>query len=197
VPPGRRRARTRRSLCCTVLLTSDVDPVPKEPRPVPNGTPVLQRFAEDIWIADDPSVRFIFVPLPIRMIVVKLGGGLLWINPPLRHHAKHAARSRRLVGFGISGLLQRFRFGGLSSGTRCFIERSCGDLRRFRVGLLISHLPASYRTLRRQRGLGIWKQLVFKGNLVIEEVAFLHKKSRTLIVKDYIGPKTAASWATS
>ena len=29
-------------------------------------------------------------------------------------------------------------------------------------------------------------QLVFKGNLLIEEVFFLHKRSRTLIVADFI-----------
>jgi hypothetical protein len=29
----------------------------------------LQSFAEDIWIANGPSVRFVFASLPTRMIV--------------------------------------------------------------------------------------------------------------------------------
>ena len=43
----------------------------------------LQSFAEDIWIANGPRVRFVVASLPTRMIVVKLGDGSLWINSPV------------------------------------------------------------------------------------------------------------------
>jgi hypothetical protein len=48
-----------------------------------NNVGGLQSFAEDIWIANGPSVRFVFASLPTRMIVVKLGDGSLWVNSPV------------------------------------------------------------------------------------------------------------------
>jgi hypothetical protein len=43
----------------------------------------LQRFAENLWIAEGPSVRFFGMLYPTRMVVVRLGDGSLWINSPV------------------------------------------------------------------------------------------------------------------
>jgi hypothetical protein len=43
----------------------------------------LQEFAENVSIVDGPPVPVIGVPLPTRMIVVKLADGSLWVNSPV------------------------------------------------------------------------------------------------------------------
>jgi hypothetical protein len=40
-------------------------------------------FGPDIWIVDGPSVRFLGVTFPTRMIAVKLVDGSLWSNSPI------------------------------------------------------------------------------------------------------------------
>ena len=42
--------------------------------------PELTQFAENISIVDGPPVRVFGVPLPTRVIIVKLGDGSLWVN---------------------------------------------------------------------------------------------------------------------
>jgi hypothetical protein len=41
--------------------------------------PNFQKFAENVSILDGPAVGAIGVPLPTRMIVVKLADGSLWV----------------------------------------------------------------------------------------------------------------------
>jgi hypothetical protein len=43
----------------------------------------LQQFAEGISIVDRAPVRMLGVPLPTRMILVKLADGSLWLNSPV------------------------------------------------------------------------------------------------------------------
>jgi Domain of unknown function (DUF4336) len=43
----------------------------------------LQQFAEGISIVDGAPVRMLGVPLPTRMILVKLADGSLWLNSPV------------------------------------------------------------------------------------------------------------------
>jgi Domain of unknown function (DUF4336) len=45
--------------------------------------PELTQFAENISIVDGPPVRVFGVPLPTRMIIVKLADGSLWVNSPV------------------------------------------------------------------------------------------------------------------
>lgn len=63
---------------------------------------------------------------------------------------------------------------------------SYGDLRRSRAGF--SHIAFSelLQNVAPAGWAGDLEQLVFKGNVFIEEVEFLHKKSRTLILTDFL-----------
>ena len=43
----------------------------------------LQAFAENVWIVEGPNVRDFGVMFTTRMTVVRLSGGLLWVNSPV------------------------------------------------------------------------------------------------------------------
>jgi hypothetical protein len=157
-----------------------------ELRPVPNGTPVLQHFGEDIWIADGPSVRFMFVPLPTRMIVVKLGDGSLWINSPVAASRETLDQIeavdpvRYLVAPTTLHIWRLEQWHTLFPKAQLWrppkVPRGFAHIAF--AGLLQDTPPAAWA--------GDLEQLVFKENFVIEEMALLHKKSRTLIVTDFI-----------
>jgi hypothetical protein len=65
----------------------------------------LQSFAEDIWIASGPRVRFFVASLPTRMIVAKLGDGSLWINSPVEEVEFLHRKSRTLI---LTDFLQNY-----------------------------------------------------------------------------------------
>ena len=56
----------------------------------------LEAFAEDVWIADGPVVRFFGWPYSTRMIVIKLGDGSLWVNSPVVATREEADRLEQL-----------------------------------------------------------------------------------------------------
>ncbi|HEX6562982.1 MAG TPA: DUF4336 domain-containing protein [Chthoniobacterales bacterium] len=146
----------------------------------------LQSFAEDIWIADGPRVRFVVASLPTRMIVVKLGDGSLWINSPVAVSdetlnqietigpIRYLVAPTTLHAWRLEGWRKRFPNAQLWGPPKV----SRGSSHIAFTGLLQNVAPAGWA-----RDL---EQLVFKGNLFIEEVEFLHKKSRTLIITDFL-----------
>ena len=54
--------------------------------PVPNYPPldVLKPVADDLWIVDSGPHRVLGLPLPVRMTVLRLRGGDLWLHSPTR-----------------------------------------------------------------------------------------------------------------
>jgi hypothetical protein len=146
----------------------------------------LQSFAEDIWIANGPRVRFLVASLPTRMIVVKLGDGSLWINSPVAvssetlNQIEAIGPVRYLVAptdLHVWRLQQwRKRFPDAELWGPPKISR--GSSQMAFTGLLQNVAPAGWA--------GDLEQLVFKGNMFIEEVEFLHRKSRTLILTDFL-----------
>jgi hypothetical protein len=146
----------------------------------------LQSFAEDIWIANGPRVRFAVASLPTRMIVVRLGDGSLWINSPVAvsgetlNQIEAIGPVRYLVApttlhvWRLEMWYKRFPDAQLWGPPKL----SQGSSQITFTGILGNAAPPSWA--------GDLEQLVFKGNLFIEEVEFLHRKSRTLILTDFI-----------
>jgi hypothetical protein len=118
-------------------------------------------------------VRFFGAPYPTRMIVVKLGDGSLWINSPVVAPGEHAAQ---LANVG--------RVAHLVSPTR---------LHDWRLESWTEFYPDAQ--VWKARALGdlpplAWKadidQMLFRGSFALSEVEFFHRRSRTLIVGDFI-----------
>ena len=134
---------------------------------------VLQSFARDIWIADGPAVRFWGISFPIRMIVVKLSDGSLWVNSPVAATSDQVAQLDNIgsVAHLVSPTpLHDWRLKQWATFfPRAQVWKACA---------LDDAPPAA------------WKaeidQLLFRGSIVLSEVEFFHKPSRTLIMGDFI-----------
>ncbi|HEY9084446.1 MAG TPA: DUF4336 domain-containing protein [Candidatus Tyrphobacter sp.] len=162
----------------------------------------LKRFGDDIWIADGPIVRTFFVPFPTRMVVVKLGDGSLWVDSPVEVSPETLARIEAIgpVRYLVAPrplhtwrleqgceLFPEAQLWGPRNGSRSFARRV--------FARLFSGVPRALRGIAFTGTLqnappAAWAddldQLVFKGNALLEEAAFLHGKSRTLILADFI-----------
>ena len=73
-------------------------------------TPVetLKAITNDVWVADDPAIRFGFIwpkmPFPTRATIVRLAGGALFVHSPiapslqLRHQIEGVGTPQWIVG---------------------------------------------------------------------------------------------------
>jgi hypothetical protein len=155
-------------------------------RPAPESTAALHRFGEDIWIADGPSARFIFASLPTRMIVVKLDDGSLWINSPVVASRETLDQIEAIGPVRYLAAPTTLHTWRLDQWHTLFPKAQLwgppklprGSAHLGFAGLLQDTPPTAWAA--------DFEQLVFKGNTLIEEVEFLHKKSRSLLVTDFI-----------
>ena len=148
--------------------------------------PNLEEFAENLWMIDGPPVHNFGIPLPTRMIVIKLTDGALWVNSPVSTPTKELDRIKALGPVRY-----------LVAPTQLHLWRleECQDLfpdaelwgppqitKRFQ--------QLTFAGVLREAPPDCWAQdldqTVLKGNCFVEELAFYHKKSRTLIMTDFI-----------
>jgi hypothetical protein len=148
--------------------------------------PNFQNFAENVSIIDGPLVRAIGVPLPTRMIVVKLADGSLWLNSPVSVPLEVL---NRITAWGPVEYLV--------APTKLHVWRLIEWHALFPDAELWAppQIPNEFKGLPfagilRDAPPDDWAadldQLVFKGNFFVQEVFFLHKRSRTVILADFI-----------
>lgn len=148
----------------------------------------LQPFAENLWIIEGPPVRDMGFMFTTRMVVVKLSDGSLWIDSPVPLAFDTLQRISELGPM---------RF--LLAATPRHVWRLAAWHTLFPDAQLWAPRPTPFTS--QKPGLpftGIltdepqpawandFDQLAFKGNHLIEEVFFLHKKSGTVILDDLI-----------
>ncbi len=146
----------------------------------------LRPFGEDIWIADGPKVRFMFAALPTRMIVVRLADGSLWMDSPVAVAQETLERIRRIGPVKYLVAPTSLHTWRLERWHEMFPEAQlCGPPKRSRAAghPVFARLIEDYPPPAWADDLD---QLVFKGNAFVEEGEFLHKKSRTLIMTDFV-----------
>jgi len=143
-------------------------------------------FAEDVSIFDGPPVGIAGLDLPTRMIVVKLSNGSLWINSPVSvppavlDQIKASGPVKYLVAPTKLHVWRLEEWHALFPGAELWGPPQIST--RFRAlpftGILGDTAPEGWAS--------DLDQLVFRGNLFLEEVHFLHRKSRTVILADFI-----------
>lgn len=150
--------------------------------------PELQVFAENVWIADGPIVRDMGVMFTTRMSVVKLADGALFLESPLPlpfetlRQVTELGPIRYLVAATPRHVWRLEGWHSLFPDAELWVPRATPfTLKKARLPLtgILSDSPS--------RG---WAddldQLAFKGNPLIEEVLFFHRRSRTLVLDDLI-----------
>jgi hypothetical protein len=155
----------------------------------------LKPVGEDLWVVDGPIVRMSFhgisEPFPTRMVVVRLAGGNLFMwsptDPdeglrkeidalgPVGHlvspnklHYVHICAWKKAYPAATAWASPGVRKRAASRGA----EEVCFDRD------LVEEPEEAWR--------GDLDQLIFRGSRFMEEVIFFHRKTRTLILADYI-----------
>ncbi len=155
---------------------------------------VLKPVGEDLWVVDGPIVRMAYfggsLPFPTRMVVVRLGGGELFLwSPtepndqllsqvdalgPVKHlvspnkiHYAHVGAWKRHYPEAVAWASPGAREQAASQGVDVAFEAELGD----------EPAPAWREDL---------EQLIFRGSRFLEEVIFFHRKTRTVILADLI-----------
>lgn len=154
---------------------------------------ILRPFGQDIWTIDGDTVRmFGLLPFTTRMTIIRLSSGSLWIHSPV---APNAERRDAVEGLGpVAHLVapNKIHSLGIAPWKALFpsarVWASPGFAARHRdIGtdeVLANDAEPAWRT--------DICHCVVAGHAILDEVVFLHKASRTLIVTDLIQKHEAA-----
>lgn len=142
----------------------------------------VKQFARDIWTVDGPAVRAFGISLPTRMVVAKLSDGSLWINSPVSVSAVEIKALERIGPVKYLVAPTPMHLWRLADWAARFPEAQLwgmpGRHRTSHTNVLTDEPPAPWAH--------DLDQLVFRGNVFLDEVYFLHRTSRTAIVADFI-----------
>lgn len=151
---------------------------------------MLTPVDNDIWIADGPSVPLMGLPIPVRMTVVRLPDGGIWLHSPISASPELVAEVRALgpIRHLVAPNLAHFSWlrdwKALAPEAQAWAAPGVrGRAKRQGKGVdweavLGDEAPPAWA--------GAIDQHVVKGSPVLREVAFLHRASRTLILTDLI-----------
>jgi len=151
---------------------------------------VLKPVAEGVWIVDSGPLRAAGMPLPVRMTVIRLGDGGMWLHSPTRHLE---ALRRSIEGLGPIRHLVAPNVAHWS-----FVkdwQLNCPDAVTWAAPNLRRRRQVRKAELRLDRDLseasppewaGEIDQVVVPGGAGFREVDFFHRSSRTLVLTDLV-----------
>lgn len=150
----------------------------------------LKPVAESVWIVDSGPLRTMGLSLPVRMTVVRLGSGEVWLHSPtrfdegLRRQIAELGPIRHMVAPSIAHWVYLKEW-----------QRHCPDAMTWAAPGLRERPQVRTAGLRLDRDLaetppsewaGDMAQTVVPGGMGFREVVFFHKPSRTLVLTDLI-----------
>ncbi len=151
---------------------------------------VLKPVAFGLWIVDSGPIHAAGLPLPVRMTVVRLSDGGLWLHSPTRYEAglhreiEALGPIRHLVAPNVAHWTYLKEW-----------QRHCPQALTWAAPNLRQRRQVRQAGLRLDRDLGEaappeWSadltQTVVPGGLGFREVAFFHAASATLILTDLV-----------
>lgn len=147
---------------------------------------VLEPVGPEIWLVDGPSVSLFGLRFPTRMTVVRLGSGALWVHSPIQLNADLLARVRALGPVGYLIAPNKLHHLALPEW-----RRACPDARVYgSKGVIRKRSDVNFDgelgSAPQPDWAGAIEQMAFGGHWYLDEVMFLHRASRTLIVTDLI-----------
>jgi len=150
--------------------------------------PVLQAFAEDVWVVSGPDVRDFGILFTTRMTIVKLSDGSLWVDSPVSVDSDTLQQITSLGPVGYLVAATPRHVWRLHTWSRTFPEAKLWIAKPTAFTLQKQDLPSA--RILGGAPPGAWladlDQVTFQGNPLIEEVVFFHKKSHTVILDDLI-----------
>jgi hypothetical protein len=151
---------------------------------------VLKPVAENVWIVDSGPIHAGGLALPVRMTVLRLGSGGMWLHSPTRFDAGLLAEIEALgpVHHLVAPSIAHWTFlkewqlhcpGATTSAAPNLRQRAQVRASGVRLDRDLSDNPPS-------DWAGEIDQVVVPGGFGFREVAFLHRPTRTLILTDLI-----------
>ena len=157
---------------------------------------LLEEFGPSIWIAEGPVVNFFGFPYPTRMAMIQLEDGSSWVWSPVKltdelkqdltarslDNVKHVVSPNKIHHIFLKEWQDAFPAARFYAppGLK---ERNVAKDIRF-AGDLVDDMDDIEKT-----DIGYAKeikQVIVKGSLAMEEVAFFHPKSKTALIGDLI-----------
>lgn len=151
---------------------------------------VLKPVVDGLWIVDSGPLRALGLPLPVRMSVIRLGNGDMWLHSPTRYDAKLQQAIAAL------GPIRHLVAPNIAHWT--FLkgwQDHCPDALTWAAPNLARRRQVRRAGLRIDRVLsdetpGEWirdfQQVVVPGGLGFREVAFFHARTSTLLLTDLV-----------
>jgi Domain of unknown function (DUF4336) len=163
-----------------------------QPHEIPTYPPVdvLKPVAEDVWIVDSGPLTAYGLALPLRMTVVRLSSGDLWLHSPtrfdgeLKRAMEQIGRIRHLIAPDIAHWKYLAEW-----------QRVCPEATAWAAPGLRNRAQVKQSGVRLDRDLSEkappeWAsdldQAVVPGGFGFSEVDFFHRPSRTLVLTDLI-----------
>ncbi|WNO53812.1 DUF4336 domain-containing protein [Stakelama saccharophila] len=150
----------------------------------------LKPIADRLWIVDSGPIRAFGITLPVRMTVVQLSDGALWLHSPTRYTADLLAAMQRL------GPVRHLVAPNIAHWTMLADwQRACPDALTWAVPGLAKRPQLRLSSTRIDRVLGpkppaAWRETLSQGLLCgamgYREAHFFHRASRTLILTDLV-----------
>lgn len=154
--------------------------------PMPYGPSPMQPLGGDIWLVEGPTVSFLGLPYPTRMVVVRFRNGDLWIWSPiaLTPELERSVNQYGLVRYIVSpNKLHHLYLGDWKNAwPRAKLYASPGLARRRRD----LHFDAELSDIPDPAWADEIDQVIFRGSFAMDEVVFFHRASSTVIFTDLI-----------
>ncbi len=156
---------------------------------------MIEEFAPSLYVAEGPVVSFYGFPYPTRMAVIRLSDGTAWVWSPV-------ALTEELIHFlsdvgPVRHIVSPNKIHHLFLGE--WIERWPQARVYAPPGLAQKRPDLRFDAELDDKPDTAWvsdiDQVIFRGSLAMEEVAFFHRESRTAIICDLIQrhPESAMS----
>lgn len=148
----------------------------------------LRSFGENIWIVEGPMVRDMRAWFTTRMTVVKLSNESIWIESPVPVSPDTLLSITDLGPARYIVAATPRHVWRLDNAQTQFPDAQLWVCRRTRLTLQHGELPitGTLTDTPPPEWADDFEQLEFKGNRLLSEVLFYHKKSHTVIINDLI-----------
>ena len=150
----------------------------------------LKPIAPDLWIVDSGPLRMLGMPLPVRMTVIRLSNGDVWIHSPtqydeaLRREIEAIGPIRHLVAPNVAHWTFLIDWQQRCSGSVTWAAPNLSKRSQVRrAGLRIDRILADEVPAEWADDL---EQAVVPGGLGFREVAFFHRPTSTLVLTDLV-----------
>ena len=155
---------------------------------------VLKPVGADLWVVDGPVVRMAYlggsIPFPTRMVVARLRSGDLFLWSPIEPDDGLLSQVDALGPVGHLVSPNKIHYAHIGAWKRWYPEAMAWASPGVRERAVSQDVDVAFDAELGNEPDPAWRadldQLIFRGSRFMEEVAFFHRNTRTVILADLI-----------